>query len=32
MSFSNENGNPYKQDAHDIPIPPEYAGLEAFGY
>jgi len=31
MSFS-KNGKPYEVDAHDIPIPDEYANLEPFRY
>ena len=32
MTFSDEDGKPYKQDAHEIPIPDEYANLEPFRY
>ncbi len=32
MSFCDENGKPYTQDAKDIPIPEEYANLEPFRY
>jgi hypothetical protein len=32
MSFTDENGKPYKQDAHEIEIPEKYADLEPFRY
>jgi hypothetical protein len=32
MTFADEDGKPYQQDAHEIPIPEKYAGLEPFRY
>ncbi len=32
MSFTDDNGKPYKQDAHEIEIPEKYADLEPFRY
>lgn len=32
MTFCDEHGQPYEQDAHEIPIPEKYAGLEPFRY
>lgn len=32
MSFTDDNGKPYKMDAKDIEIPEKYADLEPFRY
>jgi hypothetical protein len=32
MTFCDKDGKLYKQDAHKIPIPEKYAGLEPFRY